>query len=57
MIELNTQNHLKYDVWDDVRCNVWDNVCDNVSNNVWNSVCGTVGKNVMVDLQNHTKLK
>ena len=69
MIELNTENCLNNNVWDNVRTdlyyivenNVWKNARDKVWDIVWNKVFHNVRENVQSnvwrDLNNHTKLK
>ena len=64
MIEFNTQNDLKIDVWENFEYNVWENVQDNVrenlSHNIERGVCANVNENfrrehVYKDLYNHLK--
>jgi hypothetical protein len=61
MIELNTENHVKYNIWGNVLKDFSYNFSDNVYNSVWRNVCNNVLKNVkfniLKDSQNHTKLK
>ena len=67
MIELNTENHLRHDLRQNILYSVWDNaVADvnrNVGNYVWDNVTGKVfddvsdivTDNVWQNLHNHTK--
>ena len=60
MIELNTQNQLKKNVWNNLRTDVDVNVSVYVSNKVYicalNSVRDDIKAIVYKDLRNHTKL-
>ncbi len=60
MIELNTQNQLKNNVWDNLRTDVDVNVSVYVSNKVYicalNNVTNNIKAIVYKDLRNHTKL-
>ncbi len=60
MIELNTHNQLKNNVWDNLRTDVDVNVSVYVSNKVYicasNNGRDNIKANVYKDLRNHTKL-
>ncbi len=59
MIELNTKNHLRNDVWVNdcmfASANVLNNVLINRRKDVWKNVWVNITYNILRDLYNHTK--